>query len=175
MDVSVYQGEREFVNQNKLLGKFTMTGIPPARKGVPQIEVTFDIDGSGIVSVSAKDKATGKEQNIRIQSDGGLSKEEIEQMKQDAELHAEEDSKKREQAETKNQVETVCFEIEKSIQSASLTEDQKTQLTEAIEKIRETMKDPDLDPDALKEELDQLKNSSMDILSEAYNKAASSK
>ena len=172
VEVKVYQGERELVAQNKLLGKFTMTGIPPARKGVPQIDVTFDIDGSGIVSVSAKDKATGKEQNIRIQSDGGLSAEEIEAMKKDAELHAEEDSKRREQTETRNQVENVCFEIQKSIESSNISQENRSKLQEAIDNLKQLSNDADADPDKLKEELDHVKNLSMDILSEAYNNAA---
>ena len=113
--IRVSQGEREMAADNKLLGQFDLVGIPPAPRGVPQIEVTFDIDANGIVHVSAKDKATGKEQSIRIQASGGLSDAEIEKMVKDAEAHAAEDKKKRELVEAKNQAEALVHATEKQL------------------------------------------------------------
>ena len=111
--IRVFQGEREMAADNKLLGQFDLVGIPPAPRGVPQIEVTFDIDANGIVNVSAKDKATGKEQSIRIQASGGLSDAEIKRMVKEAESHAEEDKKRRELVEAKNQAEALIHSTEK--------------------------------------------------------------
>ena len=113
--IRVSQGEREMAADNKLLGQFDLVGIPPAPRGVPQIEVTFDIDANGIVHVSAKDKATGKEQSIRIQASGGLSDAEVERMVKDAEAHAAEDKKKRELVEAKNQAEALVHATEKQL------------------------------------------------------------
>ncbi|MDI3315977.1 MAG: molecular chaperone DnaK [Mycobacterium sp.] len=113
--IQVYQGEREIAAHNKLLGSFELTGIPPAPRGVPQIEVTFDIDANGIVHVTAKDKGTGKENTIRIQEGSALSKEEIDRMIRDAEAHAEEDRRRREEAEVRNQAETLVYQTEKFV------------------------------------------------------------
>jgi molecular chaperone DnaK len=113
--IKVYQGERELAAQNKPLGQFDLVGIPPAPRGVPQIEVTFDIDANGIVNVSAKDKATGKEQQIRIQASGGLSEDDIEQMVKDAEAHAEEDKKRKELIDAKNQADSLIYSTEKAL------------------------------------------------------------
>jgi molecular chaperone DnaK len=115
VQIQVYQGEREIASHNKLLGSFELTGIPPAPRGVPQIEVTFDIDANGIVHVTAKDKGTGKENTIRIQEGSGLSKEEIDRMVKDAEAHAEEDRKRREEADVRNQAETLVYQTEKFV------------------------------------------------------------
>jgi molecular chaperone DnaK len=115
VQIQVYQGEREIASHNKLLGSFELTGIPPAPRGVPQIEVTFDIDANGIVHVTAKDKGTGKENTIRIQEGSGLSKEEIDRMIKDAEAHAEEDRKRREEADIRNQAETLVYQTEKFV------------------------------------------------------------
>ena len=115
MQIQVFQGEREIAAHNKLLGSFELTGIPPAPRGVPQIEVTFDIDANGIVHVTAKDKGTGKENTIKIQDGSGLSKEEIDRMIKDAEAHAEEDSKRREEAEVRNQAESLVYQTEKFV------------------------------------------------------------
>src|ERR1700744_2809931 len=116
--IKVYQGEREMAADNKLLGNFDLTGIPPAPRGVPQIEVTFDIDANGIVSVSAKDKATGKEQQIRIQASGGLSEADIQKMVKDAESHAEDEKKKRELVEARNQAEGLIHTTERTLKEA---------------------------------------------------------
>jgi molecular chaperone DnaK len=113
--IRVSQGEREMAADNKLLGQFDLVGIPPAPRGVPQIEVTFDIDANGIVHVSAKDKATSKEQSIRIQASGGLSDAEIQRMVKDAEAHASDDKKKRELVEAKNQAEALVHATEKQL------------------------------------------------------------
>ncbi|MGV0853156.1 molecular chaperone DnaK [Mycolicibacterium phlei] len=115
VQIQVYQGEREIAAHNKLLGSFELTGIPPAPRGVPQIEVTFDIDANGIVHVTAKDKGTGKENTIRIQEGSGLSKEEIDRMIKDAEAHAEEDRKRREEADVRNQAESLVYQTEKFV------------------------------------------------------------
>jgi molecular chaperone DnaK len=115
VQIQVYQGEREIASHNKLLGSFELTGIPPAPRGVPQIEVTFDIDANGIVHVTAKDKGTGKENTIKIQEGSGLSKEEIDRMIKDAEAHAEEDRKRREEADIRNQAETLVYQTEKFV------------------------------------------------------------
>jgi molecular chaperone DnaK len=113
--IKVYQGEREMAADNKLLGNFDLVGIPPAPRGVPQIEVTFDIDANGIVNVSAKDKGTGKEQTIKIQASGGLSDADIEQMVQDAEKFADEDKQRREAAEIKNNADSLIHQTEKQL------------------------------------------------------------
>ena len=113
--IKVYQGEREMAADNKLLGNFDLTGIPPAPRGVPQIEVTFDIDANGIVSVSAKDKATGKEQQIRIQASGGLSEADIQKMVKEAEANAEADKRRREQVEARNSTEAMVHQLEKTL------------------------------------------------------------
>jgi molecular chaperone DnaK len=113
--IKVYQGEREMAADNKQLGTFDLTGIPPAPRGVPQVEVTFDIDANGIVSVSAKDKATGKEQQIRIQAKSGLSDADIERMVKDAEANAEADKKRREGVEARNQLEALVHQTERTL------------------------------------------------------------
>merc|ERR1711976_664052 len=109
------QGEREMAADNKMLGEFDLVGIPPAPRGVPQIEVSFDIDADGILNVSAKDKGTGKEQNIVIKSSGGLSEEDIESMVRDAEANAEADAKRRQTIEAKNEIESLIYNTQKSI------------------------------------------------------------
>ena len=115
VQIQVYQGEREIAAHNKLLGSFELTGMPPAPRGVPQIEVTFDIDANGIVHVTAKDKGTGKENTIKIQEGSGLSKEEIDRMIKDAEAHADEDRKRREEADVRNQAESLVYQTEKFV------------------------------------------------------------
>ncbi|MFT4054224.1 MAG: Hsp70 family protein, partial [Novosphingobium sp.] len=125
--IRVFQGEREMAQDNKLLGQFDLVGIPAARRGVPQIEVTFDIDANGLVNVSAKDKGTGKEQQIRIQASGGLSDSDIDQMVRDAEKFAEEDKKRRESAEARNQADSLVHATEQ-------------QLTEHADKIDASLK-----------------------------------
>ena len=151
--IRVFQGEREMAADNKMLGQFDLVGIPPAPRGMPQVEVTFDIDANGIVQVSAKDKATGKEQQIRIQASGGLSEADIEKMVKDAELHAEEDKKKRELVEARNQAEALIHSTEQAPegvrrQGAAPTEKAAIEAAlEAPEGRRSTGEDAEADQD----------------------------
>ena len=150
--IRVFQGEREMAGDNKLLGQFNLEGIPPARRGIPQIEVTFDIDANGIVHVNAKDKATGKEQQIRIEASGGLSDTDIEAMIKDAETHAEDDKKRREEAETRNQAEALVHGAEKSL--AELGDKAPPELKKEVEsataELKQALKDNDSDGIAAK-------------------------
>ena len=146
--IRVSQGEREMAQDNKLLGQFDLVGIPPAPRGVPQIEVTFDIDANGIVQVSAKDKGTGKEHQIRIQASGGLSDAEIEKMVKDAEANADADKKRRETVEAKNQAESLIHSSEKSLKDYGdkVTEADRTAIADAIASLKEAVEkaEPDL-------------------------------
>ncbi|HEX2393165.1 MAG TPA: Hsp70 family protein, partial [Solirubrobacterales bacterium] len=141
VEIHVLQGEREMAAGNKSLGKFQLTGIPPAPRGMPQIEVTFDIDANGIINVTATDKGTGKEQKIEIKSGSGLSDEEINQMVSDAEAHAEEDKKQRELAEARNVAENSAYQAEKTLQEAGDKVDSATreQAEAAIKDVRESL------------------------------------
>jgi len=145
--ISVFQGEREMAQDNKPLGQFNLEGIAPARRGVPQIEVTFDIDANGIVNVSAKDKATGKEQKITIQASGGLDDKEIEKMVQDAEENAETDKKKREDVETRNQAEALVNGAEKAIEDAGekIDAETKSSVQEALQELKTALESDDLE------------------------------
>lgn len=145
--IKVYQGEREMAADNRLLGMFNLEGIPPAPRGVPQIEVTFDIDANGILHVTAKDLGTGKEQKVRIEQSAGLNKEEIERMRREAELHAEEDRRKRELAELRNKADNLCWQIEKLMKEheAKLTPADRDALTRAIQRTREAAKGDDIE------------------------------
>ena len=145
--IRVFQGEREMAADNKLLGQFDLVGIPPAPRGVPQIEVTFDIDANGIVHVSAKDLGTGKEQSIQITASSGLSEEEIKQMVKEAELHAAEDKKKREEVEARNQLDQAIYRAEKSISDAPADTDPaaKAQLQSAIDDAKKALESGDAD------------------------------
>ena len=144
--IKVFQGEREMAADNKLLGNFDLIGIPPAPRGVPQIEVTFDIDANGIVSVNAKDKGTGKEQTIKIQASGGLSDADIEQMVQDAEKFADEDKKRREQAETRNQADSLVHSTEKQLEEHGdkISADLKSQVEAALAETKTALEGDDL-------------------------------
>jgi molecular chaperone DnaK len=145
--ISVYQGEREMASDNKHLGQFNLEGIAPAPRGVPQIEVTFDIDANGIVKVSAKDKATGKEQEIRIQASGGLEDSEIDRMVNDAEANAEEDKKRREAAETRNQGEALVHGAEKAIADLGdkADPDAKAEVDAGIAALKEALAGDDME------------------------------
>ena len=161
--IRVFQGEREMAADNKLLGQFDLVGIPPAARGMPQIEVTFDIDANGIVNVSAKDKSTGKEQQIRIQASGGLSDDEIERMVKEAEENAEEDKKKRESVDTKNQADSLINETEKNLKEHGdkVPEADKNKITADIEELKK-VKDGD-DMEAIKAKTEALVQSSMKL------------
>ncbi|MEQ8667228.1 MAG: molecular chaperone DnaK [Rhodospirillales bacterium] len=168
--IRVFQGEREMAADNKILGQFDLVGIPPAARGVPQIEVTFDIDANGIVNVSAKDKATGKEQQIRIQASGGLSDDDIERMVQEAEENAETDKKRRELVEAKNQAETLEHMVEKNLKEYGdkISDDDKSAVESALAELKE-VKDSD-DLDEIKAKTEALSQASMK-LGEAMYKA----
>ncbi len=145
VEVHVLQGERQMAHDNKSLGKFHLDGIPPAPRGVPQIEVTFDIDANGVVNVSAKDRATGKEQKITITGSSGLSKDEVDKMMKDAELHAEEDRKRREQIETRNRAEQAAYQAERMLTDAGdkLTDAEKQPVTDAVADVRKALEGDD--------------------------------
>ena len=145
VQIQVYQGEREIASHNKLLGSFELGGIAPAPQGVPQIEVTFDIDANGIVHVTAKDKGTGKENSIRIQDGSGLSKEEIDRMVKDAEAHAEEDRKRREEAETRNQAESLVNQTQKFLadNDDKVPADVKSKVEGAVEEAKKALEGND--------------------------------
>jgi molecular chaperone DnaK len=169
--IRVFQGEREMAANNKLLGNFDLTGIPPAPRGVPQIEVTFDIDANGIVQVSAKDKGTGKEQQIRIQASGGLSDADIEKMVKEAELNADADKKKREAVEAKNHGESLIHSTEKSLKEYGdkVSAEDKTAIETAITELRAVIEGED--GDLIKEKTDALAQAAMK-LGEAMYKAS---
>jgi molecular chaperone DnaK len=143
--IHVLQGEREMSNGNKSLGRFDLSDIPPAPRGTPQIEVTFDIDANGILNVSAKDKATGKEQTIVIKASSGLSDEEVDKMIKDAEAHAEEDQKAKEMIDAKNQAEALIHATEKSLVDLAdeVQDDEKSQIEAAVKELQETLKGDD--------------------------------
>ena len=146
VDIKVFQGERKFVRDNKLLGNFQLEGIPPAPRGVPQIEVTFDLDANGILNVTAHDKGTGKEQKITLTASSGLSDEEVKKMVRDAEMHADEDAKKREDVDTRNQAESMIYQVEKAIKDAGdkVPAAKKSAVESAVEDLRKALKDGDL-------------------------------
>ena len=172
VQIQVFQGEREIASANKLLGSFELAGIAPAPRGVPQIEVTFDIDANGIVSVSAKDKATGKENTIKIQEGSGLSDEEIDRMIKDAEAHADEDKKRREEQETRNNAETMAYQTRKFMDEngEKLSEDIKTRVTEAADAVDEALKGDDLD--AIKSAVEKLTTESQEMGTALYEAQA---
>ena len=161
--IKVYQGEREMAVYNKLLGVFNLDGIPPAPRGMPQIEVTFDIDANGVVNVSATDKGTGKEQRITIQSSGGLSEEEIQKMMKDAEANASADKAKKEMADAKNQADTLIYSTEKSLTDYGdkITADEKKKIQEDIDVLKKAMEGEDVE--AIKKGTEALTNSSMKL------------
>ncbi|HEY7997210.1 MAG TPA: Hsp70 family protein, partial [Pseudolabrys sp.] len=143
--IRVFQGEREMAQDNKMLGQFDLVGIPPAPRGVPQVEVTFDIDANGIVNVSAKDKATAKEQQIRIQASGGLSEADIEKMVKDAEAHAEDDKKRKAEVEAKNHGEALVHSTEKALaeHGSKVGEAERSAIENAMADLKEALKGDD--------------------------------
>lgn len=171
VEIHVLQGERPMAGDNKTLGRFILDGIPPAPRGVPQIEVSFDIDANGILHVKAKDKATNKEQSIRIEASSGLSKDEIERMKKDAEAHAEEDKKKKEVIETKNMADTLIFSTEKAMKDAGekISADKKKPVEEKIEALKK-VKDGD-NLEEIKKATEELSQEAQKIGQELYQAA----
>ena len=174
VEIHVLQGERQMASANKTIGKFHLADLPPAPRGVPQIEVTFDIDANGILHVSAKDLGTGKEQKITITASSGLSKEEIERMRKDAEEHADDDKKAREKVEIKNQADTAVFQAEKMLKEykEKISDDSKAKVQAAVDKVKETLKGDDTD--AMKSATEALNEVWHAISSEMYAKAKQS-
>ena len=163
--IRVFQGEREMAKDNKALGQFDLVGIPPAPRGVPQIEVTFDIDANGIVNVSAKDKGTGKEQQIQIQASGGLSDTDIEKMVDEAKAHAEEDKSKKEAVETRNQADSMVYSTEKSLKEHGdkLDTKDKDNIQKSIDDLKDVLKDDNASAETLKSKLDALNTAAMKL------------
>jgi len=172
VEIHVLQGERQFAKDNKTIGKFQLTDIPPAPRGVPQIEVTFDIDANGILHVSAKDLGTGKEQKITITASSGLSKDEIEKMKKDADVHAEEDKKRREEIETRNQADNAVYRSEKMIKETGdkLQGDAKSKIESATNELKEALKGSDAA--AIKAASDKLNEAWNAVSEQLYKNAA---
>jgi molecular chaperone DnaK len=170
VEIHITQGERPMAQDNKSLGRFILDGIPPAPRGIPQVEVTFDVDANGILSVKAKDKSTGKENSIRIEGSSGLSEEEIQKMKDDAETHADEDAKKKEAVDTKNSAEASIFTAEKALKDNEdkIPEDIKKSITEKMDDLKK-VKDGD-DLEAIKSANDALMTE-MQKIYEAIQKA----
>ncbi len=174
VEIHVVQGEREMVSDNKSLGRFVLDGIAPAPRGVPQIEVTFNIDANGILNVTAKDKGTGKEQSITIQNSGNLDKDEVEKMAKDAEAHAEEDKKKREAIEARNGLENSIYQTEKfsTDNTDKLSDDDKKTLEDAVAEAKKVLEDEDADKDALEAATKELTDKMMPIGAKMYEEAA---
>jgi molecular chaperone DnaK len=168
VDINIVQGEREFAKDNKSLGRFILDGIPPAQRGIPQVEVTFDIDANGILKVTAKDKATNKEQSIRIEASSGLSDADIEKMTKDAELHAEEDKKAKELVEIRNQADTLIYSVEKLQKDSKdkIKSEDNTTLTDKVNALKE-VKDKDSKED-IQKALDELSIISQKVGAELY-------
>ncbi len=172
--IRVFQGEREMANDNKLLGQFDLVGIPPAPRGMPQVEVSFDIDANGIVHVAAKDLATQKEQSIKITASSGLSKEEVDKLVKDAQSHTEDDKKRRRVAEARNQADSLLYSTEKNLteHGDKIGEDDKTKITEAIAGLRKAMEGDD--PAAIETATQTLTTASHKLAEEMYKKASAS-
>jgi len=172
VSIQVLQGEREMANQNRVLGRFDLVGIPPAPRGIPQIEVTFDIDANGIVHVSAKDLGTGKEQKIRIESSSGLSESEIDRMVKEAELHAEEDKKEREKAEVRNEADSMIYSTEKNIKDlgSKVSAEDKAKTEEAVAELKRALEGGDIE--TIKNKTEALKQASYKIAEEIYKQQA---
>ena len=172
--IRVFQGEREMANDNKLLGQFDLVGIPPAPRGMPQIEVTFDIDANGIVHVSAKDLATQKEQSIKITASSGLSKEEVEKLVRDAQSHTEDDKKRRKLAEAKNQADNLVYQTEKNLSEYGdkVSDEEKTKIQDAVAAVKKALEGTD--PEAIESATQTLMTTSHKLAEEMYKKAAAS-
>ena len=172
VEVNVLQGEREFARDNKQLGLFKLDGIAPAPRGIPQIEVTFDIDANGIVNVYAKDLGTGKEQNITITSSTNMSKDDIDKAVKEAEQFAAEDKKRREEIDTKNEADNLCYSVEKLISDSGdkIPEDDKQKLNEKVSSLKETIKSNDIS--AIKSGIEELQKLMYEVSAKLYQQAA---
>merc|ERR1712151_159613 len=174
--IKVFQGEREMAADNKLLGQFDLVGIPPAPRGVPQIEVSFDIDANGVVNVGAVDKSTGKKQSVTVRTSGGLSDADIERMVQEAEQMREADEKKKEGVQAKNDAETLCYQVEKQL--TELKEKMSTadadDLRKKVEDVRQTIASEGADPEEIKAKTKELQEASWKVTQQAYQQSDSS-
>ena len=172
VEIHVLQGERAMAKDNRSIGRFHLDGIPPAQRGIPQVEVTFDIDANGIINVSALDKGTNKQQNIRIESSSGLSKEEIEKMRQEAEMNAESDKKAKEDAEVINQADSTIFQVEKSLKDIEdkITEEQKSEVTVALEELKSAHSSKDIEK--IKEGIENINNVFQGITANLYSQSS---
>jgi len=172
VDIHILQGEREFANDNRTLGRFQLAGIPPSPRGIPQIEVAFDIDANGILNVSAKDIATGKQQSIEIKSSSGLSDDEVENMKKDAEGHAEEDKKKREVIDLRNQADQLAYATEKTLKEHGdkVPADTRGKIESAINNLKEATKSEDAE--SIKKAIENLNNVTQELGKTLYEEAA---
>jgi molecular chaperone DnaK len=174
VEIHVGQGERDMIEGNKSLGRFVLDGIPPAPRGVPQVEVTFNIDANGILNVTAKDKGTGKEQSITISGSGNLDKTEVEKMAKDAEAHAEEDKAKKEAVEAKNVLDSAMYQAEKLKKDSAdkISEDDVKVLDEAVEAAKKVADDEKSDKEALEKAAKELTDKMMPIGAKMYEQAA---
>jgi molecular chaperone DnaK len=172
VEIHVLQGERPMARDNRTLGRFTLSGIPPAPRGVPQIEVSFDIDANGILNVSAKDKGTGKEQKITIKASTQLPREEVDRLVEEAEKHAEEDRKQRERIETRNQLDQLIYTVEKSLKDVGdkISSDDKAKVEDALSAAREALNSDDADK--MKKASDELRDAAAKLAEELYKQAA---
>ncbi|MBQ9180762.1 Hsp70 family protein, partial [Candidatus Saccharibacteria bacterium] len=175
VEIHVLQGEREFARDNKSLGRFILDGIAPAPRGVPQIEVTFNLDANGILNVTAKDKGTGKEQSITIQNSGNMSKEDIEKARQEAELHAEEDKKKKDIVEVKNHLENAIYQAEKMPDEYKdkISDEDKETIKKAVEEAKKVLADESADKEKLEAAAKELSDKIMPIGAKMYQQTSS--
>ena len=172
VEIHVLQGERAMSKDNRTIGRFHLDGLPPAMRGVPQIEVTFDIDANGIINVSALDKGTNKQQNIRIESSSGLSKEEIEKMKKEAEMNADSDKKAKEDADTINQADSMIFQIEKSLKDIEdkLTDEQKSEISSSLQELKDAHSSKDIEK--IKTSMDKVNTTFQGISANLYSQTS---
>jgi molecular chaperone DnaK len=174
VEIHILQGEREMAEDNKTLGRFILDGIPPAPRGIPQIEVIFTIDANGILNVNAKDLATNKEQKITITASTGLKDEEIESMVEEAAEHAEEDKKKKERAEKRNNADSLCFGIERLLKENGdkIEDDEKKDLEEGVEEVKKLLEKTDFDEEELEKKVEKLTERMQEVSKKMYEKAS---
>jgi len=174
--IKVFQGEREMAADNKLLGQFDLVGLPPAPRGVPQIEVSFDIDANGVVNVGAVDKSTGKKQSVTVRTSGGLSDADIERMVNEAEQMREADEKKKEGVQAKNDAETLCYQVEKQLSELKdkMSTADADDLRKKMEDVRQTMAADGADPEEIKAKTKDLQEASWKVTQQAYQQSDSS-
>merc|ERR1712048_1282735 len=174
--IKVFQGEREMAADNKLLGQFDLVGLPPAPRGVPQIEVSFDIDANGVVNVGAVDKSTGKKQSVAVRTSGGLSDADIERMVQEAEQMREADEKKKDGVQAKNDGETLCYQVEKQLTELKdkMSTSDGDDLRKKLEDVRQAMTSDSADPDDIKAKTKELQEASWKVTRQAYQQSDNS-